>query len=356
MKRSPSTSRPSPHCLLPDWCAGSCIGSVDVDVVVVGAGQAGLSVSRALRLAGVEHVVLEASDVAASWRGRWDSFTLVTPNWTMDLPGHPYTGDDPEGHVVRDDIVAYLEAVAADAGPVERGVAVQRLGRGRRARFLLETSDGPREAETVVVCTGAYQRPHRPLPAEAFPPSLTVLDAEGYRNPDQLPPGRVLVVGSGQTGIQLTEELQDLGVTLAGRLERVDGHTAYFADDLAASVAFGDARYDDIRKLVADRCPEAPPMPQPPPFVAHSATSVELRDFGAVVFTSGFRPDHQRWVEFPVFDGLGFPVVEADLTTSVPGLYFCGVHFLRKRKSSLLFGVGEDAELVAASIAASAGA
>ena len=147
--------------------------------------------------------------------------------------------------------------------------------------------------------------------------------------------------------------LQDLGVTLAGRLERVDGHTAYFADDLAASVAFGDARYEDIRKLVADMHPDAPPMPQPPPFVAHPMRSVDLRDFGAVVFTSGFRPDHQRWVDFPVFDDLGNPVVAADLTTAVPGLYFCGVHFLRKRKSSLLFGIGEDAELVAASIAPS---
>jgi putative flavoprotein involved in K+ transport len=396
-----------------------------VSVVVIGAGQAGLAVSCALRLAGIEHVVLEASDVAASWRGRWDSFTLVTPNWTMDLPGHPYTGDDPEGHVVRDEVVAYLDRVAADAGPIERGIRVLRLGRGRPARFLLDTSEGPRDAQTVVVCTGAYQRPHRPLPAEAFPPSLEVLDAEDYRRPDQLPVGRVLVVGSGQTGVQITEELQlagrdpvlacgragwiprrtggldtvtwitragfyegsasalpspqarlvanvqatgargghdlhyrvlqDLGVTLAGRLDRIDGHSAYFADDLAASVEFGDARYDDIRRLVADKCPEAPVLPVPSPFVASPPASVDLRDFGSVLFTSGFRPDYRGWVDFPVFDDLGFPLVDADLTTTVPGLYFCGVHFLRKRKSSLLFGVGEDAEMVAASIAASNG-
>lgn len=396
-----------------------------MSVVVIGAGQAGLSVSRGLRLAGVEHVVLEASDVAGAWRGRWDSFTLVTPNWTMDLPGHPYTGDDPEGHVVRDEVVAYLEGVAADAGPIERGVRVQRLARGPQAPFRLETSDGPRDAETVVVCTGAYQRPHRPVVAQAFPSSLAVLDALDYRNPGQLPPGRVLVVGSGQTGVQLSEELhlagrepvlacgragwvprrtgdldtvtwitragfyegtvdslpspqarlvanvqatgargghdlhyrvlQDLGVTLAGHLDRVEGHTAYFADDLAACVEFGDARYDDIRRLIAEKCPEAPSLPVPPPFVANPPESVDLRDFGAVVFTSGYRPDYRSWVDFPVFDELGFPVVAADLTTTVTGLYFCGVHFLRKRKSSLLFGVGEDAEIVAAAIAASDG-
>jgi putative flavoprotein involved in K+ transport len=392
-----------------------------VSVVVIGAGQAGLSVSRGLRLAGIEHVVLEASDVAASWRGRWDSFTLVTPNWTLDLPGHPYAGDDPEGHVLRDEIVAYLDGVAADAGPVERGVRVQRLARDGGSRFRLDTTDGPREADTVVVCTGAYQRPHHPLPADAFPSSVDVLDATEYRRPDQLRPGRVLVVGSGQTGVQLAEELhlagrdpvvacgragwvprrlgeldvvtwitrsgfyedpvsklpapearlvanvqatgargghdlhfrvlQDLGVTLAGRLDRVDGDRVWFADDLAASVAFGDARYGDLARLLREVLPDAPPMPDPPPFVADPPESVDLRDFGTVLFTSGFRPDHRSWVDFPVFDDLGFPVVAPDLTTAVPGLYFCGVHFLRKRKSSLLFGVGEDAAIVVASIA-----
>jgi putative flavoprotein involved in K+ transport len=145
--------------------------------------------------------------------------------------------------------------------------------------------------------------------------------------------------------------LHDLGVTLAGRVERVEGSRVVFADDLQASVAFGDARYDDIRRLVAEACPEAPPMPEPPPFAADPPASVDLHDFGTVLFTSGFRPDYLTWVDFPVFDPLGFPVVDDGLRTSVPGLFFCGVHFLRKRKSSLLFGVGEDAEIVAASVA-----
>jgi putative flavoprotein involved in K+ transport len=391
-----------------------------VSVVVVGAGQAGLSVSRALRLSGVEHVVLEASDVGASWRGRWDSFTLVTPNWTLDLPGHPYAGDDPEGHVARDEIVAYLERFARDAGPIERGVGVARLGPGSSGGFVLETTDGPREAEVVVVCTGAYRRPHRPAVAATFPDGIAVLDALEYRNPDQLPKGRVLVVGSGQTGVQLAEELQlagrdpviscgrspwvprrwrdldivtwiartdffddtlaslpspqarllanfqatgargghdlhvrvlrDLGVTLAGHLDRVDDRAAYFADDLAASVAFGDARYDDLRRRLRDACGDEAALPEPEPFQASAPASVDLGDFGTVLFTSGYRPDHRTWVDFPVFDDLGFPVVADDLTTAVPGLYFCGVHFLRKRQSSLLFGVGEDAAIVAESV------
>ena len=388
--------------------------------VVIGAGQAGLAVSRGLRRAGLEHVVLEAAEVGAAWRRRWDSFTLVTPNWTLDLPGHPYAGDDPEGHVPRDEIVAYLEGFAADAGPVETGVRVDRLGPGSAARFRLETGDGAREADTVVVCTGPYQRPHRPLPADAFPQHLAVLDAADYRNPDQLSPGRVLVIGSGQTGVQLAEELhlagrdpvlacgragwiprrhrdldlvtwiaragfyegtlaslpsplarlvanvqatgargghdlhyrvlQGLGVTLAGRLDRIDGHTAYLANDLAASVAFGDARYDDVRRLLLDTFGEEAELPEPEPFVASPPESVDLDDFSTVLFTAGYRPDYAAWVDFPVFDDLGFPVTADDLTTAVPGLYFCGVHFLRKRKSSLLFGVGEDAEIVVSSI------
>src|SRR4051794_28479245 len=115
-------------------------------VVVIGAGQAGLSVSLRLRAAGVEHVVLERHNVAQAWRDRWASFTLVTPNWTLDLPGHPYDGIDPEGHVARDEIVAYLESCAQQAGEIRTGVHVDRLAPGHSGRLLLETSDGPLEA------------------------------------------------------------------------------------------------------------------------------------------------------------------------------------------------------------------
>lgn len=393
--------------------------------VVVGAGQAGLAVSHELGQRGVEHVVLERGRVAETWRGRWDSFSLVTPNWTLDLPGSPYAGDDPEGHVPRDDIVGYLEAYAVRhaAGEIRDGVAVHRLGPGRTEPLLLDTSEGPLEAETVVVCTGAYQRPHRPHVAGAFPAGVEVLDATQYRSPAALPGGGVLVVGSGQTGIQLAEELhlagrdvvlacgrapwgprrmdgvdivtwltrvgfydqpvsvlpspqarlvanlqatgargghdlhyrvlQQLGVRLVGHLLGVDGDRAQFADDLTDSVAFGDARYADVRHLLAERLGDgAPAMPDPEPFHHAAETEVDLRGFGAVVLTSGFRPDYTSWVELPVFDELGFPVVDDDLATAVPGLFFCGVHFLRTRKSSLLFGVGDDARVVAASVSA----
>lgn len=388
---------------------------------MIGGGQAGLAVSHELLAAGVEHVVLERAAVAQAWRQRWDSFTLVTPNWTLDLPGRPYAGDDPEGHVGRDEIVAYLEAYAANqAGEIREGVRVDALRPGDSGRFRLDTTDGPLAADVVVVCSGAYQKPHRPAVVADLPPDLLVLDPGDYPNPGALPDGAVLVVGSGQTGVQLAEELrldgrevtlacgrapwlprrlgdadiitwlaragfydqprsvlagpadrlianlqttgragghdlhyrvlQDLGVRLAGHLAGVAGHRAWFADDLAASVAFGDARYDDVRRLLGGHGFAVPELPDPPLFRAEPVPEVDLRDFGAVVLTSGYRPDYTRWIDFPVFDDLGFPVVGDDLATAVPGLYFCGVHFLRTRRSSLLFGVGSDAAVLARTI------
>jgi putative flavoprotein involved in K+ transport len=145
-----------------------------------------------------------------------------------------------------------------------------------------------------------------------------------------------------------------MGVRLVGHLAGITGHRARFADDLAESVAFGDARYADLRQILVDRLGAEgiamPRMPDVPPFRCASVHEVDLRGFGAVILTTGFRPDYTRWVNFPVFDDLGFPIVGDDLSTAVPGLYFCGVHFLRTRRSSLLFGVGADAALLARTI------
>src|SRR5262249_15000505 len=159
----------------PGWWGTGC-NSADrggcrvMTVVIVGAGSAGLSVSRELRLLGVEHVVLERNRMGQAWRDRWDSFTLVTPNWTLDLPGGPYAGSDPEGHVPRDEIVSYLEDYGANhAGTIRESISVHGLDPGRSKRFRLDTSEGSIETDTVVVCSGAYQRPHRPAIAAGFP-------------------------------------------------------------------------------------------------------------------------------------------------------------------------------------------
>jgi putative flavoprotein involved in K+ transport len=184
-------------------------------VAVVGGGQAGLSVSHLLQERGIEHVVLERARIANSWRSeRWDTFCLVTPNWQCQLPGHPYRGDDPHGFMGRDEIVAYLESYAAAfAPPLLEGVAVQALAPAARgAGFVLDTSAGEMSADQVVIATGGYHRPLVPALAAGLPPEIVQLHSSAYRNPQALPDGAVLVVGTGQSGCQIAEDLH-----LAGR-------------------------------------------------------------------------------------------------------------------------------------------
>ena len=188
-----------------------------VEAAVVGGGQAGLAVSCELRGLGIEHAVLERGRVAQTWRDRWDSFRLVTPNWTVQLPGYAYDGTDPDGFMHRDGIVAYLERYAAVCDlPVREGVEVRSIETSDDA-FALGTSSGNLQADAVVIATGAYQRPHRPDVAATLPADLLQIDVEDYRSEQALPPGPILVVGSGQSGCQIAEELNDAGreVTLA---------------------------------------------------------------------------------------------------------------------------------------------
>lgn len=183
-----------------------------IDVVVIGGGPAGLATSHELARLGIEHVVLERGRIAETWRGRWDTFCLVTPNWTVQLPGRAYDGDDPDGFMLRDEIVAYLERYArAFDAPTREGVDVTSLQPEPTGGFLLRTSTGDIRAGSVVVSTGAYQRPHRPEGSTTLPADLVQLDVEDYHAPDGLPPGGVLVVGSGQSGCQIAEELLGAG-------------------------------------------------------------------------------------------------------------------------------------------------
>ena len=183
-----------------------------IGVAIIGGGQAGLATSHELTEAGIEHVVLERGRLGQTWRTRWDSFCLVTPNWSVLLPGHPYDGDDPDGYLPRDEIVAYLERYAAGFGaPVREGIEVTSLTEAPSGGFLLQTSDGEMRARSVVVATGAYQRAHRPEAARSLPSGIPQIDAEDYRSPAGLPPGSVLVVGSGQSGCQIAEELHEAG-------------------------------------------------------------------------------------------------------------------------------------------------
>ncbi|NGO06531.1 MSMEG_0569 family flavin-dependent oxidoreductase [Streptomyces sp. HC44] len=183
-------------------------------VAVIGGGQAGLSVSYHLRQRGIEHIVVEAHRVGHEWRERrWDSFCLVTPNWQCRLPGHPYQGPDPDGFMARDEIVRYLEDyVASFQPPLAEGVAVTRLRRAAGGPFELSTTAGKFTADQVVVATGPYHTPSVPRMAERLPAGIEQVHSSRYRNPEQLPEGAVLVVGTGQSGCQIAEDLH-----LAGR-------------------------------------------------------------------------------------------------------------------------------------------
>ncbi len=183
-------------------------------VAVIGGGQAGLSVSYCLQKSGIDHVIFETHKIAHSWRTkRWDTFCLVTPNWQCTLPGYSYRdycGAEPDGFMRRDDIVAYIESYAQSFDPpLREGVTVQRLRQGRA--FELTTSAGDFTADQVVVATGSYHRPRIPAMAERLPKDILQMHSSDYRNPN-LPEGAVLVVGSGQSGCQIAEDLH-----LAGR-------------------------------------------------------------------------------------------------------------------------------------------
>jgi putative flavoprotein involved in K+ transport len=177
-------------------------------VVIVGGGQAGLSMSYLLKERGVSHVVLEGKRIAHAWRSeRWDSFCLVTPNWQCRLPGHPYPGNDPEGFMGKDEIVAYVESYAKRFElPVREGVMVKSVKRRESGGgFELETSGGRFHADQVVIATGGYHRARIPEYATQIP--LPQLHSSEYRNAATLPAGEVLVVGTGQSGCQIAEDL-----------------------------------------------------------------------------------------------------------------------------------------------------
>jgi putative flavoprotein involved in K+ transport len=186
-----------------------------VPVAIIGGGQAGLAASHCLSLARIEHVLLERRRVGFEWaERRWDSFSLVTPNYQCQLPGHHYRAGDPDGFMVRDQIVDYLrDYVRKFDPPIHEGVEVNRLSHDGH-RFELRTTRGRLFASQVVLATGAYQIPRIPRMAERLPSRIVQIHSGDYKNPQQLPEGGTLVVGTGQSGCQIAEDLHLAGRTV----------------------------------------------------------------------------------------------------------------------------------------------
>jgi putative flavoprotein involved in K+ transport len=197
------------------------------NTIIVGGGQGGLSTSYHLTQQGRDHIVLEQADqVAEPWRNRWDSFTLITPNWMTRLPGAEYQGDDPDGFSARDEVVAYFENYVERFDlPIRYGIRVISI-KPIEASYLVSTDEEDFEAENVVVATGLFQQPKIPLLSTNLRAEIHQLHSSEYRNPEALPDGAALVVGSAQSGCQIAEELYESGrrvylsVSSAGRLPR----------------------------------------------------------------------------------------------------------------------------------------
>lgn len=395
----------------------------EIETVVIGGGQSGLAMSHHLGRAGREHIVLERRRIGERWRSqRWDSLTFQFPNWSLALPGYGYRGNEPDAFAPRDEVVAFIEAFAEhNRAPVRCGTSVRALDASPDGGFRLLTEDGEIRAANVIVATGPYQAPAVPEPAGRLAGVHQVHSSE-YHDPGQLPPGAVLVIGSGASGCQIAEDLLrdgrrvylavgahrrvprryrgkdfgfwefatgefdrpvelrpaerssplltgvggghdvDLramardGVVLLGRLAGIDGDQVSFADDLGQNLARGDAWFEEFL-WTADACAardglDLPKEDRPmtttpdPKEVARPIRARGLRTEGisTVIWGTGFRYDFD-WIRLPAFEA-GEPVHRRGVSP-IPGLYFLGLPWLSKRKSTLLAGVGEDAEYLA---------
>jgi putative flavoprotein involved in K+ transport len=226
--------------------------------VVIGAGHGGLAMSRCLSDRAIDHVVLERSGVANSWRTeRWDSLRLLTPNWQCRLPGYAYHGDDPDGFMTMPEVIEFITGYAKHiAAPIQTGTKVTSVSR-TDGGYCVTTDHDEWHCPTVVLATGAFNVPRVPAFSEAIPASVATLTSMEYRNPSQLAEGEVLVVGASATGVQIAHEIQCSGrpVTLAVG-EHVRGPRVYRGRDIqwwmeAAGVL--DERYDEVDDIVRAR-------------------------------------------------------------------------------------------------------
>ena len=348
-----------------------------VETVIVGGGQAGLAVGYHLARRDRPFVILDADQRAGdAWRRRWDSLRLFTPARYSGLPGWPFPAP-PFSYPTRDEVADYVEAYAARFDlPVRNGVRVDRVAR-EGGRFLVAAGDRRWEADQVVVASGAYHRPRVPAFAPELDPGIVQLDTTRYRNPSQLHPGPVLVVGAGNSGAEIAYEVSDAHPTwLSGpdtghipvrtgsrwdrlltppfwwfvsRLLTVDTPVGRKVRPkaLTTPAPLERVRPKELAAAGVERVPRTVGVRDGLP-VLEDGRVVEAAN---LIWCTGGRPDF-GWVDLPVFDQDGLPRHHRGVVASQPGLYFVGLWFLSGFTSSLLGGVGRDADRIADHIAA----
>jgi putative flavoprotein involved in K+ transport len=228
---------------------GRSVGTTDV--IVIGAGHAGLATSYCLSERSIEHIVLERGEIANSWRNeRWDSLTLLTPNWQSRLPGFSYEGDDPDGFMSMPELIRFIEDYASfTQAPITTDAnvtCVKQNGNG----YIVRSDAGEWKCSAIVIASGACNIPSIPKPAESLPGNITSLTPHQYRNPQQLEPGGVLVVGASATGLQLADEIRQAGhpATIAVG-EHVRMPRTYRGKDIQYwlhKAGILDERYDEV--------------------------------------------------------------------------------------------------------------
>ncbi len=402
-----------------------------VTTVIIGAGHAGLAMSRCLAERSIDHVVLERGEVANSWKAeRWDSLRLLTPNWQSRLPGFGYEGDDPDGFRDMAETIAFIERYAeVISAPVETQTTVTSV-RHVDDGYEVMTDRGTWRARTVVIASGACNLPNVPALADQLPTDIHTVTALEYRNPDQLPEAGVMVVGASATGTQIAAEvhrsgrpvtisvgehvrvprvyrgldikwwmdrcgvldehytefdnlervrnlpspqlagsadrrtvdlnsLTEIGVKLIGRLAGIQDGRAQFSGSLPNLCALADLKMNRLLDRIDEWATEngldgtvEPPHRFEPtrhdasPPLGMDLTSGEIR---TILWATGFRPDHS-WLDVPVFDRKG-RIRHDGGVAEAPGMYLMGIPFLRRRKSSLIDGAGDDARDLSAHLA-----
>jgi putative flavoprotein involved in K+ transport len=399
--------------------------------LVIGAGHAGLAMSRCLAERSIDHVVLERGEVAHTWKTeRWDSLRLLTPNWQSRLPGFGYSGAEADAYRTVPETVAFIERYAEVIGaPVRTHTRVSSVRRTDDG-YAIATDRGEWRSDVVVLASGACNIADVPALAEALPSGIASVTSMQYRNPGQLAQGGVLVVGASATGVQIAEELQRsgravtlavgehirmprvyrgrdiqwwmdvagihdqrydevddinrarsvpslqlagypdrhtidlnslsaIGVKLVGRLAGLRDGKALFTGSLANKAALSDLKMNRLLEAVdewganhgpgnvepPERFPSTCIEPSPP-----LALDLLRGGIRTVLWATGYRPDYS-WLHVPVLDRKGRVRHDGGVVVESPGLYVMGLQFMRRRKSALIDGAGDDARDLSAHIA-----